>query len=91
MKKNLFKQLAVLLVFSTILTTTTCSKSSEECPLQDYKIVCSIRTWDIEFGGYDTGASEYTIQAHCPGEAQKQAEDMSYDLGNVYQHCHVVQ
>ncbi len=92
MKKNLFQQLAVMLIFSAILSTTAmCSKSSGECPLQDYTIECSIRIWDIEFGGYDTGELENTIQAHCPGDAQKQAENMSYDYSNIYQHCHVVQ
>ncbi len=92
MKKDSFKQLAALLLSAAILTTTTtCSKDSEECLLQDYKIVCSIQTWDPVFGGYDTGESEYTIQAHCPEDAQKQAKDMSYDYGNIYQHCHVVE
>ena len=92
MKKNLFKHLTILLLSSAILTTaTTCSKSSPECPIQEYTIVCDIQTWDAVFGGYDTGTSEGTIQAHCPEEAQKQAADISYNFGNVYKHCHVKQ
>lgn len=89
MKRNYFFVsgiIILLLAFSSI----SCSKDAKDCPLQDYTIECQEKTFDLVFGGYLTGIQRSTIRANCPEDAQRIANDMSYDFGNLYQHCKVV-
>ena len=90
--KNLLVQAVLIFVFAVIITTmSTCKKSSPQCPLQEYTIVCEERTWDAVFGGYDEGTTTSTIQANCPEDAQEKANDMSYHYGNIYKRCRVLE
>lgn len=84
MKTLLFTCLVILFI--------SCKKedSQKQCPLQTFKIQCDTSTWDLEFGGYNTGTDNGTIQANCPKDAAKVAKDMSYDLGEVYKHCRII-
>jgi len=84
---KLFRIYIAILALSTL---TTCKKSTPECPLQAYTIECYIKTWDAVFGGYDEGTETGTIQAHCPQDADKIAEDMSSTFNNVYKHCRII-
>lgn len=91
MYKNLLTQLSVLLCFFiAILVIVACKKEEAACPLQEYTIQCDIRTWDAEFGGYDEATQTFTMKTHCPEDADAEAQNMSYDLGEVYKHCKVV-
>jgi hypothetical protein len=84
--------LIIALLFLLMISIPACKKSGihKQCPLQTYNLECRISTYDAVFGGYDRGIQYMTIQTHCPEDAQKLADDMSYNFGNTYKSCHII-
>lgn len=81
----------LIIAMALISAISSCNKNSEKsCPEQTYTIECSESYPDMEFSGYLTGINTYSIQSNCPENAVKAAQDMSYDFGRTYKHCHVV-
>ena len=90
MAKQIIKPLIIALLLITLASMPACKKSGKECPLQTYNVECAQSSIDEVFGGYGTSTQQYTIQANCPEDAKKMAEDMSYNFGQSYKRCHVV-
>lgn len=88
--KQVLKPFFIVLLFMVVVSFPACKKSGKECALHTYKVECNQSSIDLVFGGYNTGTHQYTIQANCPEDAQKMAEDMSYNFGQSYKLCHVI-
>ena len=86
MKTRILKPTLLFITMAVLILIASCKKEGNG-PLNDYTITCNYKEKDFEFPGYITGTSTYTYSAHSLQEAQKYANEMSYDSGEEYKHC----